>query len=147
MPPHKCKPVEIAVKAKNIYIPYIKGVLPQFLATSHLYPNSATVLLASVGLSTGQLCIMVINSNAVNVALDWYKANVNKARSTRINSIGAPSLPQILVLNMANDKHTGGNWEAGLLVPKECFCWCSNLIIALTSIIVSMCHLQYPLGQ
>ena len=36
------------------------------------------------------------------------------------------------VVNVANEKRAGGDWESGLIAPEECFARRSNLVHALT---------------
>jgi len=58
----------------------------------------------------------------VNYALGWYQSAVNADRNCK----------RIPVLNVANEKRAGGDWESGLMAPEECFARRSNLVHALT---------------
>lgn len=63
-----------------------------------------------------------MEGDPVNYALGWYQSAVN----------ADPNCKRIPVLNVANEKRAGGDWESGLMAPEECFARRSNLVHALT---------------
>lgn len=61
-----------------------------------------------------------MEGDPVNYALGWYQSAAN------------PNVKKIPVVNVANEKRAGGDWESGLIAPEECFARRSNLVHALT---------------
>ncbi len=147
MPQAKLKPSDVAAEAKRTYIPYIEQKLPQFPARSYLYSDSSK-LRATRGSPNGtqrKLRIAVIDGDPVDVALDWYGYNVRNDGEdcTAESGKGGGRIP---VVNMANEKRAGGDWESGLVAPEECLCRRSNLVHALTTPSKSSTHSShYPL--
>ena len=137
MPQAKSKPSEIAAEAKRLYIPHVAHTCPQFPARSILYPDSSK--LKTPPLSNGKsqnhekrLRVAVIDGDPVDVALDWHDSNCrdSAAGSTSKSNIAGSSIP---VVNMANEKRAGGDWESGLIAPEECLCRRSTLAQALVA--------------
>jgi len=64
-----------------------------------------------------------MDGNVIDVALGWQTYNSQ-------NSNPAVQIP---VVNQANEKRAGGDWESGLLAPEECFARRSTLVRALTT--------------
>lgn len=131
MPQTKSKPSEIAAEAKRLYIPHVAHAYPQFPARSTLYSDS-TKLIGSARASGKKLRVAVIDGDPVDVALDWHDSNCKDSASgsTSKSTIAGSSIP---VVNMANEKRAGGDWESGLIAPEECFCRRSTLAQALTT--------------
>ena len=63
-----------------------------------------------------------MEGDPVNYALGWYQSAVSADSNCR----------RIPVVNVANEKRAGGDWESGLMAPEECFARRSNLVHALT---------------
>ncbi len=147
MPQAKLKPSDVAAEAKRKYIPYIEQRLPQFPARSYLYSDSSK-LRANRESPNGmprKLRIAVIDGDPVDVALDWYDYNArnNADECAAESGKGGGRIP---VVNMANEKRAGGDWESGLIAPEECLCRRSNLVHALTTPSKSPTHSpHYPL--
>ena len=131
MPPLKPKPSEIAAEAKRTYLPYIEQKFPQYPIKSFLHPDSEELrVLPSKDSLSRRLRVAVIDGDSVDVALDWHDYDVN-------NRPGSASLShepiRIPVINMANEKRAGGDWESGLIAPEENLCRRSNLVQCLTA--------------
>ena len=142
MPPAKPKPSDIASEAKRIYIPHIAQHMPDCPPTSIQIPDATYYTVETSKRLQHRLRVAVIDGAPVDVAMDWssYTAQNN----------GSMKPPPIPVVNMANEKRPGGDWESGLLAPEECFCRRSNLIHALLSIRYlwdDKDSPQYPLPQ
>ncbi|KAF2144691.1 uncharacterized protein K452DRAFT_285005 [Aplosporella prunicola CBS 121167] len=121
MPPSRPRPSEIAAEAKRTYIPYIERQMPEYPAWSALQPNPPPVALEPDARIKERLRVAIIDGDPVDVALDWY-------RYGRQNGTIPPSALRIPVVNMANERRAGGDWESGLLAPEECFARRSNLV-------------------
>ena len=131
MPQAKVKPSDIAAEAKRLYIPHVAAEFPQFPARSVSYPDTAG--LKSIPRSNCEkLRVAVIDGDPVDVALDWHDANCKEsaAGSASSSSVSGSSIP---VVNMANERRPGGDWESGLIAPEECLCRRSTLAQALIS--------------
>lgn len=61
-----------------------------------------------------------MEGDPINYALGWYQ------------SAASSHCKKIPVVNVANEKRAGGDWESGLIAPEECFARRSNLVHALT---------------
>lgn len=131
MPAAKPKPSDIAGEAKRLYVPHIAHTYPQFPARSILYPDSLKLKGGSRG-NGNKLRVAVIDGDPVDVALDWHDSNCkdSAAGSSSKSSIAGSAIP---VVNMANEKRAGGDWESGLIAPEECLCRRSTLASALTT--------------
>lgn len=124
MPPAKPKPSEIAAEAKRTYIPYIERKMPEAPVRSMLYPDSSQIPANIDPSSRERLRVAVIDGDPVDVALDWYQYALQNSHDSQ-----RPS--PIPVVNQANEKRAGGDWESGLMAPEECFARRSNLVHAL----------------
>jgi hypothetical protein len=120
MSPSRPKPSEIAAEAKRIYMPYIWKNYLKDTKTSYLYPDASQIRASSEGKSLQRTRVAVMEGDPVNYALGWYQSAAN------------PHCKRIPVVNVANEKRAGGDWESGLMAPEECFARRSNLVHALT---------------
>jgi hypothetical protein len=133
MPQLKPKPSEIAAEAKKTYLPYIEQKYPQFPSRSHLHADSDQLRLPSNKDGTPRkLRVAVIDGDPVDVALDWHEENKKPRPANASASQRGEALP-IPVINMANEKRAGGDWESGLMAPEENLCRRSNLWKCLTT--------------
>lgn len=121
MPQAKLKPSDIAAEAKRIYIPWIEQTEPPTI--SCFYGDSSDIRLECKKEAKSRPRIAVIDGDPVDVALDWYEYEAPKKKDKEW---------RIPVVNMANEKRAGGDWESGLIAPEECLCRRSNLVRALT---------------
>jgi len=112
------KPSEVAAEAKRIYHPHIATHYIHNPVTSYLYPDGAALRINPDKKSQQRLRVAVVEGDPVDYALGWYQY--------------APSSKKVPVVNMANEKRAGGDWESGLMAPEECFARRSNLVQALT---------------
>lgn len=129
MPLAKPKPSEIAAEAKKTYIPYVEQKLPQYPRKSVLHLDSSSLRIGRGQSNDTRLRVAVIDGDPVDVALDWYEYSVKNSKATTNGSVQN----RIPVVNMANEKRAGGDWESGLIAPEECLCRRSNLVHALNT--------------
>lgn len=101
MPSSKPKPSEIATEAKRSYIPYIKDKFSDQWPT-HSYLIADSSVMRCSPLADFRLRIGIVEGDPVDVALDW------AADCGRI----------IPVINVANDKKAGGDWDQSGKNPK-----------------------------
>lgn len=144
MPPAKPKPSDVASEAKRIYIPLIAQAYPDHTPSSFQIPDSAYYPVNSSKRGEHRLRVAVIDGDPVDVALDW------SSHTALNNGLSSSQAPKIPVINMANEKRPGGDWESGLLAPEEGLCRRSNLIHALISLKYpweAQEKPQYPLPQ
>jgi hypothetical protein len=122
MPQSRPKPSEIAAEAKRIWMPHIWKNYIRDSKTSYLYPDSSQIRINVDKRSSQRTRVAVMEGDPVNYALGWYQSAVN----------ADPNCKRIPVINVANEKRAGGDWESGLMAPEECFARRSNLVHALT---------------
>ena len=101
-------------------MPYIWKNYIKDSKTSYLYPDATQIRASSEGRSTQRTRVAVMEGDPVNYALGWYQ------------SAASSHVKKIPVVNIANEKRAGGDWESGLIAPEECFARRSNLVHALT---------------
>lgn len=114
MPATKIKPSDIAAEAKKQYIPYIKKNLTTYPAHSWLVADSSgmrcpptaqqqrcrmSVFQPSDDSIIVDRIIAVIEGDPADVALDL---------AVTLGKVG-----MVALVNMANEKRAGGDWEAG----------------------------------
>ncbi|CAI6338848.1 unnamed protein product [Periconia digitata] len=124
MSPVRPKPSEIAAEAKRTWLPFIWQNYVRDPKTSYLYPDTLAVKVSSDKRSYHRTRVAVMEGDPVTYALGWYQ-----------NAIRDPAhrnCKRIPVVNTANEKRAGGDWESGLMAPEECFARRSNLVQALT---------------
>ncbi|KAI9666310.1 MAG: hypothetical protein M1821_004245 [Bathelium mastoideum] len=126
MPSPKPRAAEVATEAKKTFIPYIERTMPSYPAVSTIHPAPVQPKHDSKIDRSKRLRVAVIDGDPVDVALDWYEYTYKDA-SSRSN---APR--RVPVINMANEKRPGGDWESGAMAPEECFARRSNLVLALS---------------
>lgn len=124
MPQSKPKPSEIASEAKRSYIPYIARNMAKYPVNSYLYADSSAIPVTPDKRNKQRLRVAVIDGDPIDVALSWYQYSLQDSSSPQ-------SAKPIPVVNMANEKRAGGDWESGLMAPEECFARRSNLVHAL----------------
>ena len=129
MPQAKIKPSDIAAEAKRHYIPLIAQKCPQFPARSIVYSDGSILKNASAPSRTEKTRIAVIDGDPVDVALEWHDSNFSEGSASR-SSMAGSAIP---IVNMANEKRAGGDWESGLIAPEECLCRRSTLAQALVT--------------
>ena len=140
MPPTKLKPSDVAGEAKRTYIPYIQQTYPEYPTRSYLYPDSSKIRLSTTSTPARKLRVAIIDGDPIDVALDWNEYNNREA-----SALGAqPQNEPIPVVNMANEKRAGGDWESGLIAPEECLCRRSNLVHTLTMPASQTSHYPIP---
>lgn len=122
MPPSKPKPSEIAAEAKRVWMPYIWKHYIKTAKTSYLYPDASQIRVNVDKRSSQRTRVAVMEGDPVNYALGWYQSALS----------ADPNCKRIPVINVANEKRAGGDWESGLMAPEECFARRSNLVHALT---------------
>jgi hypothetical protein len=120
MPPAKVKPSDVAAEAKKTYIPYIESKFAtKWPAHSWLIPESARIIpgppeerkrcrmsKCEKNLLTGFVSyknLAVLEGDPVDVALEL--------------GITIDKPDGVVLVNMANDKRPGGDWEAGMDLP------------------------------
>lgn len=129
----KPKLAEIALEAKRRFIPYITQKFPEWPTSSfvHSGPTADDSLHASN--QHTKLRVAVICGDPVDVALDWFEAECQSVNHSKLAVDERASLRRIPVVNMANERRPGGDWESGVVAPEENLCRRSNLAKCLTS--------------
>ena len=140
MPPTKLKPSDVAGEAKRTYIPYIEQKYPEYPPRSFLYPDSSKLRISDSITPAKKLRVAVIDGDPIDVALDWNDCNHREASLLGSHVENRP----IPVVNMANEKRAGGDWESGLIAPEECLCRRSNLVHTLTMPASQSSHYPIP---
>ena len=130
MPQAKAKPSDIASEAKKTYTPYIQAQYPQYPPISISYSDSSKLRLTPRSGSGRKLRVAVIEGDPVDVALGWHESNVGDSGKVIGQTRQVGKIP---IVNMANEKRPGGDWESGLIAPEECLCRRSNLAKALVT--------------
>ncbi|PSN62910.1 hypothetical protein BS50DRAFT_132453 [Corynespora cassiicola Philippines] len=125
MPPSRPKPSEIAAEAKRIWMPHIWKYYIKDSTTAIRYED-ASVLKVSRDKYQHRTRVAVVEGDPVNFALGWYQSAIADPSNRQ------SSFKRVPVVNMANEKRAGGDWESGLMAPEECFARRSNLVHALT---------------
>jgi uncharacterized protein (TIGR02452 family) len=136
MPHSRPKPSEIAAEAKRLYIPYCERSIPQYTAYSVLYDDSQRIPVSSDRRTSRWPRVTVMNGDPADVALGWYEYNLKNGQDE-----------SVAIVNMANEKRAGGDWESGLMAPEECLARRSNLVRALTTPWQQSSASHYPIPQ
>lgn len=143
MPPLKPKASDVAAEAKRIYMPHIAKYYIRDPVTSYFYPDASEIRIRSEKRTQQRLRVAVVEGDPVDYALGWYQY-VSPDPTYR------GSTKRIPVVNMANEKRAGGDWESGAMAPEECFARRSNLVHALTmpwSAQSGLANNLYPIPQ
>ncbi|KAL8729164.1 MAG: hypothetical protein Q9166_004903 [cf. Caloplaca sp. 2 TL-2023] len=127
MPQAKPKPSDIAAEAKRIFFLEAEKRCPNLPAKSIFYPDASKLVVGPDTIPKRKLRVAVIDGDPLDVALDWHEANLQSGSQT-MRSSGQQAIP---IVNMANEKRAGGDWESGLMAPEESLCRRSNLVQAL----------------
>jgi hypothetical protein len=125
MPQSKPKPSEIAAEAKRIYMPHVWRHYIQSSVTSYFYPDASAIKIDPEKRSQQRLRVAIVDGDPVDYALGWYQYASTDPSNHHL-------VKRIPVVNMANEKRAGGDWESGLMAPEECLARRSNLVHALT---------------
>ncbi|KAL8918876.1 MAG: hypothetical protein Q9172_005234 [Xanthocarpia lactea] len=127
MPQAKTKPSDIAAEAKRIFFLEVEKRCPNLPAKSIFYPDGSKLVVGPGTVPKRKLRVAVIDGDPLDVALDWHEHNLQSGvQGTR--SLGQQAIP---IVNMANERRAGGDWESGLMAPEESLCRRSNLVQAL----------------
>lgn len=114
MPHTKTKASDIAVEAKRHYIPHIARTKPECPARSILHADSSCIPVPHDTRIGGRPRITVEDYDPLDLIIHWKESGRD--------------MP---VVNMANERRAGGDWESALVAPEECFARRSNLVKAL----------------
>ncbi|KAL8932608.1 MAG: hypothetical protein Q9211_006221, partial [Gyalolechia sp. 1 TL-2023] len=140
----KPKPSDIAIEAKKYYFAQAEKRCPNLPARSLFYPDTSRLLIQPGTVPRQKLRVAVIDGDPLDVALDWHDYN-QKSGSQGTSHPGHEAIPMV---NMANEKRAGGDWESGLMAPEESLCRRSNLVQALTTPWQRNSHLShYPIPE
>ena len=126
MPQPKLKPSEVAAEAKKRYFPYISHIMPQYPLHTYVHPDSYSIRIAKERRSRQRTRIAIIDGDPVDVAIGWYETLIK-------DDPNGTTLQSVPIVNMANEKRPGGDWESGLIAPEECLARRSTLMAALLS--------------
>lgn len=129
MPQAKTKPSDIAAEAKRVYFQQAEKLCPNLPASSISYHDTSRLTVGAGTVPKKKLRVAVIDGDPLDVALDWHEYNQRSGNQAAPQS----SHESIPVVNMANEKRAGGDWESGLMAPEECLCRRTNLVQALKS--------------
>jgi uncharacterized protein (TIGR02452 family) len=121
------KPSDIALEAKKRFFPYILQRLPEWVPRSFVHNHVEGLDRAADLHRSSKLRVAVINGDPVDVALDWFEEESRSSERKLVNGDSSNPLG-IPVVNMANERQPGGDWESGLLAPEENLCRRSNLV-------------------
>jgi hypothetical protein len=124
MPQSKTKASDVAIEAKRIYIPQIARDMPSCPPRSLLHSDAALIPVAEDFRSCGRPRVTVEDYDPIDIAIHWKDEN----RKLRYGNEPPREIP---VVNMANERRAGGDWESALVAPEECFARRSNLVHAL----------------
>lgn len=119
MPTSKPKPSEIAAEAKRRWLPYIWEHFTTTSVTSILFHDASAIKISADKRSHQRTRVAVMEGDPINYAIGWYQSAHRQCQ-------------RIPVVNTANEKRAGGDWESGLMAPEECLARRSNLVHALT---------------
>ncbi|KAL9595155.1 MAG: hypothetical protein Q9219_006611 [cf. Caloplaca sp. 3 TL-2023] len=127
MPQAKPKPSDIAAEAKRVYFAQAEKRCPNLPARSIFYSDASKLLIGPGTVPKQKLRIAIIDGDPLDVALDWHEYN-QRSGSQSTHQTSHEAIP---VVNMANERRAGGDWESGLMAPEESMCRRSNLVQAL----------------
>jgi uncharacterized protein (TIGR02452 family) len=115
MPQSKPKPSEIALEAKRRYLPALENSTQwqEYMCGSCLIKDTAEVPVGDDKRQHGRPRVTVEDSDPVNVV------------------IGARAYGSMALINTANEKKAGGDWESGFTAAEECLARRSTLVHAL----------------
>ncbi len=127
MPQARSKPSDIAAEAKRIFFLEAEKRCPNLPAKSIFYQDASKLVVGPGTVQKRKLRVAVIDGDPLDVALDWHEHNLQSG----VQNMRNPGPQTIPIVNMANEKRAGGDWESGLMAPEECLCRRSNLVQAL----------------
>ena len=125
MPPSKPKPSDIAAEAKRAWFPYIlEKCIDKTKPTSFSIPESLSICVDAKKRSIYRTRVAVLEGDPITHALGWYQSFIQNP--------AYKDCKRIPVVNGANERRAGGDWESGATAAEECFARRSNLVQALT---------------
>lgn len=127
MPVSKPRPSEVAGEAKRVYHPYIAQRMPEDPAYSVVYQDCSILRIPAQQSNRCRLRVAIEDADPVDVAIGWKQSLSEDPRH-------ASAAHEVAVINMANEKRAGGDWESGIIAPEECFARRSNLVPRLKNI-------------
>jgi hypothetical protein len=115
MPQSKPKPSEIALEAKRRYLPALESSAQwhDYMCGSCLIKDTAEIPIDADKRRFGRPRVTVEDNDPVNVV------------------IGAQQYGSMVLVNTANEKKAGGDWESGFTAAEECLARRSTLVHAL----------------
>jgi hypothetical protein len=117
------RPSEIASENKRYYAQSVTNLMSsqRLIPGSLFYADSAAINLTTPqDDSRPYPSVTVMEGDAVDVAINWQDETTPDPKQEDREH-------RMLVVNMANDKKPGGDWESGTIGPEECFARRSNL--------------------
>jgi hypothetical protein len=112
----------MAAQVKRGFNEWIAQYMPDTPVRSYLHADSSAIRVPQQYRNTQHRCrVTVCDRDLLETAVSWYEANKNDPR-------WAGTAKPIPIVNMANEKRAGGDWESGLIAPEECLARRSNLV-------------------
>lgn len=127
MPMSRPRPSEVAAEAKRVYHPYIAQRMPDNPAYSIAYPDCSILQIENPGVRRCRLRVAIEDADPVDVAISWTQSLIE-------DPTDSSAAKDVAIVNMANEKRPGGDWESGIIAPEECLARRSNLVPSLKNI-------------
>ena len=105
---------DVALEAKKVYNPHIESNYPPLPLSISYDDLPKHPMAGDLQSSRSKLLIAVVDKDPVDTALDWVIENAE----------GSSIIP---VVNMANEKQPGGDWDLSRIGQEEDLCRRSNL--------------------
>jgi uncharacterized protein (TIGR02452 family) len=136
----RTRPSDVASAAKRTYIPMLEKNFREFLQGSTLIEDTACMKVDSSNRTYGRPRVTVEAYDPIDCAIHLKNFYIAQGQPER----------RIVVVNTANEKRPGGDWESGLTAPEECFARRSTLVHALNKPFAAgyvAASKQYPIPQ